>query len=114
MPKRLYILRTGALFALSLGMLPSMAWAAAQHQETLQKATMPDNFELFPRGGANTAYARYFVGNSYLNMLSTEGVIIGNVTFEPACRNSSGSPLQHQPADGRHQLPAATELGGKG
>ena len=88
MPKRLYILMTGALFALSLGMLPSMAWAAAQHQETLQKATMPDNFELFPRGGANTAYARYFVGNSYLNMLSTEGVIIGNVTFEPACRNN--------------------------
>ena len=33
----------------------------------------------FPRGGANTAYARCFVGNSYLNMLSTEGVVIGNV-----------------------------------
>lgn len=42
----------------------------------------------FARGGANTAYARYFVGNSYLNMLSTEGVIIGNVTFEPGCRNN--------------------------
>ena len=42
----------------------------------------------FPRGGANTAYARYFVGNSYLNMLSTEGVVIGNVTFEPGCRNN--------------------------
>ena len=39
----------------------------------------------FPRGGANTAYARYFVGDSYLNMLSTEGVVIGNVTFEPGC-----------------------------
>lgn len=44
--------------------------------------------EVFPRGGANTTYARYFVGNSYLNMLSTEGVIIGNVTFEPGCRNN--------------------------
>ena len=42
----------------------------------------------FPRSGANTAYARYFVGNSYLNMLSTEGVVIGNVTFEPGCRNN--------------------------
>ena len=42
----------------------------------------------FPRGGANTAYARYFVGDSYLNMLSTEGVVIGNVTFEPGCRNN--------------------------
>ena len=44
--------------------------------------------EPFPRGGANTAYARYFVGNSYLDMLSTEGVVIGNVTFEPGCRNN--------------------------
>ena len=43
---------------------------------------------IFKRGGANTAYARYFVGNSYLNMLSTEGVVIGNVTFEPGCRNN--------------------------
>lgn len=44
--------------------------------------------EIFPRGKANTAYARYFVGNSYLNMLTTEGVPIGNVTFEPGCRNN--------------------------
>lgn len=44
--------------------------------------------EIFPRGGANTAYAKYFVGNSYLDMLSTEGVVIGNVTFEPGCRNN--------------------------
>ena len=36
----------------------------------------------------DTAYAQYFVGNSYLNMLSTEGVVIGNVTFEPGCRNN--------------------------
>ena len=42
----------------------------------------------FPRGKANTAYAQYFVGDSYLNMLSTEGVVIGNVTFEPGCRNN--------------------------
>lgn len=44
--------------------------------------------DIFPRGGANTAFAQYFVGNSYLNMLSTEGVAIGNVTFEPGCRNN--------------------------
>ena len=37
----------------------------------------------FPHGGANTAYTRYFVGDSYLNMLSTESIVIGNVTFEP-------------------------------
>ena len=44
--------------------------------------------EIIPRGGENTAFARYFVGRSYLNMLSTEQVPIGNVTFEPGCRNN--------------------------
>lgn len=44
--------------------------------------------EIFPRGGENTAFARYFVGKNYLNMLSTEQVPIGNVTFEPGCRNN--------------------------
>lgn len=45
-------------------------------------------YEVFPRGGENTAYAWYFTGTSYLNMLSTRGVSIGNVTFEPGCRNN--------------------------
>ena len=44
--------------------------------------------DLFPRGGPNDAFAQYFVGQSYLNMLSTQGVSIGNVTFEPGCRNN--------------------------
>ncbi len=43
---------------------------------------------IFPVGGKNEAYAEYFVGQSYLNMLSTHGVVIGNVTFEPGCRNN--------------------------
>lgn len=43
--------------------------------------------EIFERGPENTVYAQYFVGRSYLNMLSTEGVTVGNVTFEPGCRN---------------------------
>lgn len=43
---------------------------------------------LFPMGGPNNAYAAYFVGQSFLNMLTTEGVPIGNVTFEPGCRNN--------------------------
>lgn len=44
--------------------------------------------DIFPRGGENTAFAQYFVGQSYLNMLSTEQVGIANVTFEPGCRNN--------------------------
>lgn len=43
---------------------------------------------IFERGPANTGYAQYFIGQSYLNMLTTEGVGIGNVTFEPGCRNN--------------------------
>lgn len=43
---------------------------------------------VFPVGDRNEAFAKYFVGQSYLNMLSTQGVAIGNVTFEPGCRNN--------------------------
>ena len=42
---------------------------------------------MFPVGGENVNYAQYFDGKSYLNMISTEQVVIGNVTFEPGCRN---------------------------
>lgn len=48
------------------------------------------------RGGAfglgvpNDAYAKYFSGQSYLNVLTKKGAALGiyNVTFEPGCRNN--------------------------
>ncbi len=43
---------------------------------------------LFGFGEENTAYAKYFIGKSYLNPLTNEGVHIANVTFEPKCRNN--------------------------
>lgn len=43
---------------------------------------------VFATGKSNDAFAQYFQGQSYLNMLSTEQVSIGNVTFEPGCRNN--------------------------
>lgn len=43
---------------------------------------------VFPTGAKNDAYAQYFVGQSYLNMLSLDQVVIANVTFEPGCRNN--------------------------
>ncbi|HJB25779.1 MAG TPA: cupin domain-containing protein [Firmicutes bacterium] len=43
---------------------------------------------VFPTGEKNDAFAEYFIGQSYLNMLSTQQVTIGNVTFEPGCRNN--------------------------
>ena len=42
----------------------------------------------FPIGEPNTAYAKYFIGNSYLAPISTEQVPFFNVTFEPRCRNN--------------------------
>jgi quercetin dioxygenase-like cupin family protein len=33
-------------------------------------------------------FSKYFIGQAYLNMLTTTGVPIGNVTFEPSCRNN--------------------------
>ena len=43
---------------------------------------------MFPIGEPNTAYAKYFIGQSYLAPVSTSQVKIYNVTFEPKCRNN--------------------------
>lgn len=43
---------------------------------------------IFPIGEPNTAYAQYFIGNSYLARISTEQIPIVHVTFEPRCRNN--------------------------
>lgn len=50
-----------------------------------------DKENVFGLGNANTAYAQYFIGNSYLNPLTEAGkcpVFLANVTFEPGCRNN--------------------------
>ncbi len=43
---------------------------------------------IFPIGEPNTAYAQYFIGNSYLAPISQKQIPIFNVTFEPRCRNN--------------------------
>ena len=46
---------------------------------------------MFGMGNPNDAYARYFIGNSYLNPLTNPveaGIGLSNVTFEPGCRNN--------------------------
>ena len=47
---------------------------------------------MFGLGQANTAFAQYFIGNSYLNPLTRPGEMhrgfLANVTFEPGCRNN--------------------------
>ena len=43
---------------------------------------------LFGFGNENTAFAKYFIGKSYLQPLAKEGISAANVTFEPKCRNN--------------------------
>ena len=38
--------------------------------------------------GEKNPFGQFFVGQSYLKMLTTEGVPVANVTFEPGCRNN--------------------------
>lgn len=52
-----------------------------------------DEFEelnVFGLGEPNVNYAKYFIGNSYLNPLvdSTSPLFMANVSFEPGCRNN--------------------------
>lgn len=44
------------------------------------------NGSIFGKGEINP-YGKYFTGTSYLNMLTLEGVVTANVTFEPGCIN---------------------------
>lgn len=46
------------------------------------------DFSVWPKGERNTAYARYFTGNSYLADMDSENGGPHNVTFEPRCRNN--------------------------
>ena len=57
------------------------------------KTTNREEFEkqnVFGTGNANTAYAQYFTGKSFLNPLTNpeNGLFLANVTFEPGCRNN--------------------------
>lgn len=72
------------------------AWAAFRLAKEVwtdetNAATDKERFQqemIFPIGDPNTAYAKYFIGNSYLASVSTEQVKFTNVTFEPRCRNN--------------------------
>ena len=71
------------------------AWAAfrmakevwAEAEEGDRKARHQNDM-VFPIGAPNDAFAQYFVGQSYLQPLSTSQVGVYNVTFEPGCRNN--------------------------
>jgi len=50
-----------------------------------------DKANMFGQGMPNDMFAKYFVGNSYLNPLvnpKEAPLFLANVTFEPGCRNN--------------------------
>lgn len=50
-----------------------------------------DKINVFGKGNPNDNYAKYFIGNSYLNPLVNPNnslLFLANVTFEPSCRNN--------------------------
>ena len=71
-------------------------WAVFRLAKEVWKEEVPglsekdryQNTIFFPIGEPNDAYAKYFVGQSYLAPVSTEQIPIYNVTFEPGCRNN--------------------------
>ena len=55
-----------------------------QYKNEFEKANM------FGTGDANTGFAQFFTGNSFLNPLTVpgSGLFAANVSFEPGCRNN--------------------------
>lgn len=55
-----------------------------ENREAFEKSNM------FGTGEDNTAFAKYFIGNSFLNPLTDPkgDLFAANVTFEPGCRNN--------------------------
>ena len=69
------------------------AWAAFNLAKEVyaDDETQETHGGMFGMGEPNTAFAQYFIGNSYLKPLTKPGssvVSIANVTFEPGCRNN--------------------------
>ena len=59
--------------------------------EEVPAITEKDRYQnsiFFPIGQPNDAFAKYFVGQSYLAPVSMQQVPIFNVAFEPGCRNN--------------------------
>lgn len=65
--------------------LAKEVWCESNSKEGKQEH---ENSMVFPIGEPNSAFANYFIGQSYLAPLTKEQMGIYNVTFEPSCRNN--------------------------
>ena len=80
-----------------------------QEHDAQTEKDVYQNSIFFPIGQPNDAYAKYFVGQSYLAPVSLEQVPVFNVTFEPGCRNNWH--IHHAKSGGGQMLIC---VGGKG
>ncbi len=66
------------------------AWAAFRVALEVYKDDEGKDGGMFGLGEPNDAYAKYFIGKSYLKPLTDpkETIFVANVTFEPGCRNN--------------------------
>ena len=68
------------------------AWAAFRMAKEVyaDDIAAEEHGGLFGQGEENTAFAKYFIGKSYLKPLTDpdKTVFVANVTFEPGCRNN--------------------------
>ncbi len=63
------------------------AWSSFPLIEEVYGKDTTLDLSIFPVGEKNP-YGQYFIGQSYLYPLNTEGLPLFNVTFEPGCRNN--------------------------
>lgn len=73
---------------MTIHMLLAAVMAVAGANLNAQEMQENVDFGVWPKGEPNTAYAKYFVGNSYLAPLDAQNGGPTNVTFEPRCRNN--------------------------
>ena len=69
------------------------AWAVFKLAKEVyaEDNTIESHGGMFGMGEPNTAFAKYFTGNSYLKPLTNTkdcSLFLANVTFEPSCRNN--------------------------
>ena len=65
-----------------------LAWAAFPLIRETYKDEKTSFEPMFGLVVKNDAYKDYFIGQSYINPVVTDGIKIFNVTFEPGCRNN--------------------------
>ena len=71
------------------GITDAQAAAIVQRvQRPNDPSDLPADWSPIPVGEPNTAYAKFFIGRSYLHKLTLDQVPAFGVTFEPGCRNN--------------------------